>query len=237
MFKLLFAYSRRGLLHYISHLDMLRLFQRALRRAAIDVAYSKGYNPHMQLSLSIPLTMGVKAKKEYGEVTLGKKMAADNFICTLNPQLPEDLCLVSAKDNFIDKGTLASSITAALYTASIIMVKDDSKFTAELEKNINKLLSLDSLVISKKGKKGVKEVNIRPYILAMNIKTNNFSDLPVISMLLQTGSHGGVSPLVVIDQLALLFGDDNLMHLNWMFEREELYIGQDDNMQPLSKRM
>ena len=65
MYKYTIVFSKTGLVKYISHLDMLRLFKRAFRRAGIELAYSQGFNPHPKMGFAQPLSLGYEAEAEY----------------------------------------------------------------------------------------------------------------------------------------------------------------------------
>ena len=63
-------YSKTGILKFIGHLDMLRTFQRAFRRASVPLEYSKGFNPHPLVSFAYPLGLGMTSEDEYADITL-----------------------------------------------------------------------------------------------------------------------------------------------------------------------
>ena len=59
---------------FIGHLDIMRLFQRAIKRAKLPVAYSQGFNPHQLLSFASPLTLGATSEGEYGDIEMAEKI-------------------------------------------------------------------------------------------------------------------------------------------------------------------
>ncbi|HED24896.1 MAG TPA: DUF2344 domain-containing protein, partial [Firmicutes bacterium] len=80
MNRIWFSFARRERLRYISHLDMLRLFIRALRRGRLPLVYSKGFNPHPRFSLALPLPLGTTADDELGEVFLTAAVGTETFV-------------------------------------------------------------------------------------------------------------------------------------------------------------
>ncbi len=237
MFKLIFEYRRSGLLYFLSHLDMLRLFQRALRRTNLPVVYSKGYNPHLQINLAGPIPTGVKARAEYGEVSLIEDIDSSHFWIKLEKQLPNHIDLISVKKKATDEKPLESMVAAASYSARAESMLQKEDMIKKIEKVIGNVLDKDKLMITKKGKKGVQEVDIRPYIFKLKSVGNEESSCPAVNMLLKTGSQGGVSPIVVIEMLSTLLGDNSLEDISWSLERTELFINQGGSLQPLSERM
>src|SRR3989304_2795100 len=80
---------RRGQeLKFISHLDIIRLWQRAFHRAAIPLAYSGGFSPHPRISLAVPLAVGVTSEAELMDVFCTKRVSPHGFVASINQELP-----------------------------------------------------------------------------------------------------------------------------------------------------
>ncbi len=88
MQRLRLTFSRGEELKYISHLDLMRLWQRALRRAHIPLAYSQGFSPHPKLSLAAPLAIGVTSSGELMDIFLDHRVSPHFFINAVSKQLP-----------------------------------------------------------------------------------------------------------------------------------------------------
>ncbi len=155
--RLLMRFEKGEEVKYISHLDMQRLFQRALRRAKLPCEYSKGFNPHLLISFACALPVGVCSKAEYVEVQLEKFIHPSECKARLNEVLPMGIKILNAVEPKDDYPTVASVIALAEYTF-IPEVK------ADYSEIINNLINQESIVIEKKTKKGFKEVNVRPMI-------------------------------------------------------------------------
>lgn len=95
--KVNFIFSKTGLMKYISHLDLMRLFMRALRRAQMPVKLSQGFNPHIKLSIKRALKLGIESENEEAVVILNEVVLPEEFVIKLNKQLPKGIILKEAR--------------------------------------------------------------------------------------------------------------------------------------------
>lgn len=91
MFTVKFAFAKRGAMRYISHLDLMRLFVRAMRRAELPLKLSEGFSPHPRLSLARALKLGVESESEEGKIVLTRPVRPQEFKERLQKQLPEGI--------------------------------------------------------------------------------------------------------------------------------------------------
>ena len=154
-------FTRGEELKYISHLDMMKLFERALRRARIPIYYSQGFNPHPQIVFGLPLSVGVTSSSEYVDFELSEDMEPGQFAEILNKQLPEGLKLLDAKIR-ASKSNIMASISKASY--EVLVAIDQNPKMDEVNENILRFLDNSELIIKKESKGKVKDVNIRPMI-------------------------------------------------------------------------
>jgi len=98
--KLEALFCKKGILRYISHLDIVRLFQRAVRRAGLPVALSQGFSPHYRISFGNALKLGVESEGEKAEFSLDKWIEPEEFKSSLNRKLPEGIKVVKCKKKF-----------------------------------------------------------------------------------------------------------------------------------------
>ncbi|MCD6364114.1 MAG: DUF2344 domain-containing protein [Synergistetes bacterium] len=89
--KLRLEHGKRGPFRFISHLDWLNSLKRAIRRAGLRVAYSRGFSPHMRVSLGPPLPVGIEGEREYFDIELEVELEPREVAKRLNAQLPEEL--------------------------------------------------------------------------------------------------------------------------------------------------
>jgi len=91
------VFSKSGPLRFISHLDLLRAFQRIIRRAELPTAYSQGFNPHMLMSFALPLPLGMESAKDYAEIVLSEEMDVREILERLNQSTPEGLNFLTVR--------------------------------------------------------------------------------------------------------------------------------------------
>jgi radical SAM-linked protein len=100
VYKVNFVFSKKGLMRYISHLDLMRLFARALRRAELPLKMSEGFSPHPKLSLKRALKLGVESENEEASIILRFPVEPAEFKERLQKKLPEGISLKDVQGNF-----------------------------------------------------------------------------------------------------------------------------------------
>jgi radical SAM-linked protein len=99
-YKVDFVFTKQGPMRFISHLDLMRLFMRAMRRAQLPVKMTEGFNPHPRLSMKRALKLGVESEHEEASVVLQRRVEDQDFKNRLQRQLPEGIEVKDAKGNF-----------------------------------------------------------------------------------------------------------------------------------------
>ena len=95
MYKINFEFSKKGMMRYISHLDLMRLLTRAFRRADLPLKLTEGFSPHPKLSLNRALKLGVESEAEQGSIVFKEFVKLDEVKLRLQQQLPEGISIVS----------------------------------------------------------------------------------------------------------------------------------------------
>lgn len=158
-----FKFTRGEELRFISHLDQQRLFQRAFRRAGLNIAHSNGFNPHPKLSFALAMSVGLMSDSEYGDVVLTRDIDLMEFTKRLNAALPEGLKVVEARRIPQGKTSLSASLTDSRYRIDVAL--EDVMDEASLSDILNTYKSLDEVILEKRNKKGkLVPKNIRPFI-------------------------------------------------------------------------
>ena len=106
-------FSKYGVMKFIGHLDVMRYFQKAMRRAGIDIAYSEGMSPHMIMSFAQPLGVGLTSDGEYMDVELRIPIASDEAIRRLNEVGVEGITVTEWRQIPEEKGSKAMTLVAA----------------------------------------------------------------------------------------------------------------------------
>lgn len=161
--RVLLKFSRGEEIKYISHLDLQRLFKRALRRANIAMEYSKGFNPRILISFATALPLGTISNCEYVEIETEKYYNPIDVKNHLNQVLPQSIRIVSAiepDDKFPNVG-------------SVIALASYSLYAEDFDKNIiSDIISREEIIVEKRTKKGLANVNVRPMIHSLSFEGN-----------------------------------------------------------------
>lgn len=219
-------FNKSGHLKYISHLDLMRLMNRALRRADIPVVYTQGFNPQPRISFATALSLGVESEGEYVDIELSEHIPEQQFIESLNDKLPDGIKII--KVSYVnDKKSIMSLIRWSQY---IIELKFDENMNKEsLQDIIDKVLSQESIMYTKtskkKGKKIRREVEIRNLIKSIEILMFN-NNTAVVKSTLRTGSDGNLKPEALVDVFER-YGDLKINREDVKIQRIELFIEND----------
>ena len=197
-------YAKEGMMKYVSHLDLVRIFERAFRRAEIPMAFSQGFNPHPMVSFASPLSIGVSSEAEYFDLVLREAVPEEEFIQKLNHTLPEGIRLMAAK--YYENEKLPSLMKeSALISYRVEGYADHTLELNQLEAALNNFLESEEILIDKTIKKNkykhrrqqkTTRVNIRPLIYAFAIQSvkNNYLSAEIQIHNLDSGT---VKPLIV----------------------------------------
>jgi radical SAM-linked protein len=99
MYKVIFVFTKKGLMKYISHLDLMRLFTRAMRRADLPLKMTEGFSPHPKFSIKKALKLGIESENEEASVLLTEKISPLEFRMRLRKQLPEGIEIRNVEGN------------------------------------------------------------------------------------------------------------------------------------------
>ena len=176
---------------FIGHLDMVRYFQKVMRRANVDICYSEGFSPHQKMSFAAPLSVGVISKGEYFDIEVNSSLSSKEMIKNINAQNVEGVKVVSYKE--LPEGAKnAMSIVAG---ADYFVYTD--LFT---EEQVNDFYAQDEINILKKTKKSEKIVDIKPMIHEMKFNEDG------IFMKVSQGSAANLKPDLVMSALEQFTG-------------------------------
>jgi radical SAM-linked protein len=161
MTKLRLKFSKNGPIKFIGHLDVMRYFQKAIRRADIDIKYSEGFSPHQILSFAQPLSVGATSDGEYLDMTVVSMKSCQDIMDRLNSVMNEGIKILAIKelDEHEEKAMTLSG--GARYSIGFRKACiPDFDWMSEMEQ----YLSRDSLPAMKKTKSGEKEINMKEMI-------------------------------------------------------------------------
>ncbi|UCC69347.1 MAG: DUF2344 domain-containing protein [Armatimonadota bacterium] len=216
MAQIICRYRKGEQVRWISHLDLKRTLERAMRRAQLPLLLSQGHNPHPKLSLGPPLPLGATGDAELLAVHLTEALDPEEVKERLNEQLPPSLEIVEAwrlprhkkKETF-------GQIDVAQYRVSVQGEVDPG----EVRGRVEALLASEELVVHRGGERPERTVDVRPFVLSLAAAGAKEWGLE-LDMRLRTGSHGGVRPQEVVALLGLDGGDRRII-----YHRIGLYAG------------
>ena len=160
MQRLRIRFSRGEEIKYISHLDLIRLWQRALNRAGIPLTYSRGFNPHPQISMALALAMGVTSEAELMDIYVDKFISPHAFTTTIGRQLPRGVTVSGVFNTPLTMASLQSQVRQAEYTVAIATEKGKD----EIETTLNALLDKETLPWQHQRDTGPKKYDLRALI-------------------------------------------------------------------------
>ncbi|MFH1374870.1 MAG: TIGR03960 family B12-binding radical SAM protein [bacterium] len=192
---------------FMSHLDNIRAFERALRRAGLPVAYSQGFNPGMKLSFGPPLPLGFTSEAELVDITLETNLIPD-MIDKLKQALPDGMEVFEARTVLAKSRSLSSALNRVVYSLPLAALNDGSDI------DFSRLLRENRLFVERIGKSGTKTVDIRPALYDIIAEDEN------LVMILGIGDGGYVRPVEV---LQLLDTGRDIKQLSYCIHRRELY--------------
>ena len=161
--KLRLRFSKTGRAIYLSHLDLMRTMQRAFLRAGYQLKYSEGFNPHAQISILLPLSVGCESVCELMDFQL---------VGEIDPaELPERL--TAAMPEGIRALEVYPSETKSKYLKWLRVsgrLEYDERSLSEMSQALRAFYAQDSIVITRKTKRGVGEMDIRPAIRSLELR-------------------------------------------------------------------
>ena len=194
IFRIRFA--KYGVVKFIGHLDVMRYFQKAVRRSELPIKYSQGFNPHQLMVFAQPLGVGVTSDGEYMDIETedndfeGNPLSAERVREILGGALTEGFEIVAIREIPWMEGTKHPENAMALVKGAdyIMSLKDgyvlsgknaetvlnqENELLVILKDKLKEFLEKDSIIVSKKSKSGERDFDIRPYIYEAAIEDNS----------------------------------------------------------------
>lgn len=184
-------FIKTGRACYISHLDLMRTFQRAFLRADIHIRHTEGFNPHAYVSIPLPLSVGFSSQCEILEFGLPQGVEPETVPWRLTKALPEGIVVTRCYDG-------ARPFKELSYVNYIITLEYDTGAPVGAENAIRALLSRESLVINKKSKKaksGQTQVDLIPLIHRVDYESRR--DAIVLDTVLRA-QNPGLNPSLIL---------------------------------------
>ena len=214
-------WGRQGLSRFLSHRDNLRVFERAIRRSEIPIAYTQGFHPHMKMSFSPPLSIGYISEAEYLDLILERPFNQE-MIERLKEELPDDFFIVATGVILNTKISLSGKLNRVEYQVKV-------EPNEQIPGKIDKFMAEEKVEISRISKGQEKIVDIRAAIYKLDYELINVDNVEIglINMELGIGTGGYAKPAEVIEK-AQITEPDKIPGLVFL-RKEMLFVDDDDN--------
>ena len=211
--KIRLRFSKQGQMKFIGHLDMVRYFQKVMRRSEVDVAYSEGFSPHQKMSFAAPLSVGVLSRGEYFDLEVNSTDSSKVMLERINAQNAEGVEVLSYK-------LLPDDAKNAM---SVVAGADYKVYTDLFNQNmLDAFMNQDQIIVLKKTKKSEKEVDIKPLIYNIKLEDDG------IFMQVAQGSASNLKPDLVMDAFAKFA--QVILPEYITYEGLDMYCLEDDNL-------
>lgn len=216
--KVRIKFAKYGVMKYIGHLDIMRYFQKCMRKADVDIAYSLGFSPHQIMSFASPLGVGVESNGEYFDIEL-LSGSAKSVMDSLNSVMVSGMKILSVTKLPDGVKNAMASIAAARYT---VVMKEGFIQENTDDSKVDDFLKREHINIIKQTKKNEIEFDLRPHIYEFSYDKNAYK------MLIDASSSGNIKPLSVIEEYARFCGKE-ITPSKYQIIREEFYTYDDNN--------
>ncbi|MBQ3899196.1 MAG: DUF2344 domain-containing protein [Lachnospiraceae bacterium] len=219
-------FSKHGAIRYIGHLDVMRYFQKVIRRAELDIAYTGGYSPHQITTFAQPLGVGIESDGEYMDLRMNSYISCSELKDLINAHSVPEIQAISVKKLPEKSGNAMASVAAAEYYIGFKECRVPgcfSKNSEEITDSIKRFLDQESIILVKEGKAGLREVDIKDRIFSLSWDTEE----NCIHAIVDASSGYNIKPAALIE-LLLKFNADSMQENSLMIYRADTYT-RDEN--------
>lgn len=216
--KIRIKFAKEGTMKFIGHLDIMRYFQKVMRKADVNIRYSEGFSPHQIMSFASPLSVGTESRGEYVDIEVLDTDSSGEMLKRINAVMADGMEALSYRLLPDTAANAMSIVAAADYKVRFrkgYEPEDWQEFVAGLQEFLNQ----EEILIMKKTKKGERELNIRPMIYALSPVAD---EEPAIFMKIASGSAANLKPEAVIQAYKNSRGED-LAPFALLITRTEIY--------------
>ena len=230
--KVRMKFKKSGAMKFIGHLDVMRYFQKAIRRAEIDIQYSQGFNPHQLMSFAAPLGVGSTSDAEYVDLIIGESESSEKMVSRLNAVMVEGFEVCNFRRVTDENKNAMSIVAAADYLVSLkdgytLSSEDSFDFVTEFKA----FMAQDEINILKKSKKSERMVNIKPWIYGIDFElekyyvnsvADRYENGSAVMMKLSNGSVNNLKPELVMEAFCNYINVE-YNPFAWQLHRLEVY--------------
>lgn len=195
--KIRIKFEKDGVMRYIGHLDIMRYFQKAIRRAEIDIKYSTGFSPHQIMSFAAPLGVGHISYGEYLDIEVNSHNGKQNMMECLNAAMVPGVRITNAVELPENVGNAMASVAAARYKVEL---KNSDEMRTDFIGLTDSFLGQDEILVTKQTKKQELTINIKPYIFEWLPYENG------VEMFVDASSSNNVKPALAMEAFCKFAG-------------------------------
>lgn len=226
MMKIRIKFRKYGTMKFIGHLDVMRYFQKAIRRAEVNIRYSEGFSPHQIMSFAAPLGVGITSNGEYVDIEVHSTGTTAEMLERLNAVMAEGFEIAEYKLLPDTAANAMSSVAAADYTLTFRPGYEPEEESAEeWFKKLTAFFDQPQVMVLKKTKKGEKEMDLKPLIYDLGVIAGNDAAQAQLFMKISTGSASNIKPELLLDAYYEALGKER-SPFAFMVQREEVYADQ-----------
>ena len=224
--KIRIKFRKTGIMKFIGHLDVMRYFQKAIRRADVEICYSGGFSPHQIMSFAAPLGVGITSNGEYVDIEVHSTGTTAEMLERLNAVMAEGFEIAEYKLLPDTAANAMSSVAAADYTLTFRPGYEPEEESAEeWFKKLTAFFDQPQVMVLKKTKKGEKEMDLKPLIYDLGVIAGNDAAQAQLFMKISTGSASNIKPELLLDSYYEALGKER-SPFAFMVQREEVYADQ-----------
>lgn len=196
--KVRIKFAKYGVMKFIGHLDMMRFFQKAMRRADIDVRYSEGFSPHQIMSFAAPLGVGIESFGEYLDIEVLSMDSPETMRQALNDVMVEGVEILSVTVLPDQAKNAMASVAAASYR---LTMKEGTFPIDDLAEKLQAFYAQETIPYTKETKKSVVELDLKHGIYELDA-----DDEGAIHMLVNASSSGNIKPTMIFEKFCQFVG-------------------------------
>lgn len=194
-------FEKTGNAIWISHLDLMRLFQRAFKRAGLPLTHTQGFNPRPSVSIALPLSVGVESKCELLDFDLdGCSVSCDEIRDKLNAALVDGIHVMDVYAN-------GSKLKNLVYLDCTVTLEYDSGVSVDAQRNIEELFARPELIVEKKGKNGTTDQDLIPMIRKIGV--NKLDEKTLVLQALVCCQNPTLNPMQLVAAIERYHPDQN----------------------------
>lgn len=159
------TFTKQNALRYIGHLDLHKLWERAVRRADLPLAYSQGFHPQPKISLAAALPLGFSSRGEVLDMRLKENVSVENISTRLSENLPPDVKILNVEEVEESLPALQTQVLSAAYDVELTEAVEKS----ELMRRVEAIMMAESIIRERRE----KSYDLRPLIEMLSVVTES----------------------------------------------------------------